>query len=473
MKQICMEDNNLESYYKFLKDVEKTHSKIVDKSILEKDPYEVDINHIHFLPEGKIVSYFGEVRIEAFFHFEEDSPLLVILNGKHTLTNGKLKLPSFSRWSWYSELGMSMLNIEDPMLFKYKNEKLELGWFYGDYVEDYREYVAEYVRKIAAFLKVETKNIFFYGSSGGGTAAIALANKICGSIAIAINPQIYIQRHSYAKKFEMITGIDLSKEKQDRIDLVSGIKANNESKYFICVNAHSMEDMCEHLMPCMEELGMRGRYGLNWKKNVAVWIYDAVTEDPHTAFESSTLCRMILYIAGKMREGNGKENMDYMQIMSDIWHEYASQMKQIKKYKETNQGTQYVTQIEQASDFGVNMIKGNNQREIKLTEKVTNFNYYDLGIKLKSNSMYILTIEKSALLKGESQYWTFCFYDSVKKKRSLICKNEYNKRFQICFLTPENCNNLKMLIYSGEMGHTKGISISVSGLCLLRLGGEN
>lgn len=161
MKQICMEDNNLESYYKFLKDVEKTHSKIVDKSILEKDPYEVDINHIHFLPEGKIVSYFGEVRIEAFFHFEEDSPLLVILNGKHTLTNGKLKLPSFSRWSWYSELGMSMLNIEDPMLFKYKNEKLELGWFYGDYVEDYREYVAEYVRKIAAFLKVETKKHFF------------------------------------------------------------------------------------------------------------------------------------------------------------------------------------------------------------------------------------------------------------------------------------------------------------------------
>lgn len=97
------------------------------------------------------------------------------------------QLPTFQRWGWHTDFPGHCLYISDPFLSR--TEDLGLGWYIGERTKDANPIIADTVRKVAAGVNVLPENIIFYGSSGGGFAALRALVEIPEAQAIAINPQ--------------------------------------------------------------------------------------------------------------------------------------------------------------------------------------------------------------------------------------------------------------------------------------------
>lgn len=141
--------------------------------------------------DGRSLSFHGEGFTYPFrlrVHAGADK-LFIMLNG--AVDQEKTPLPVFARWNWGKILNGHILSVCDPTL--YMDKALRIGWFLGN-VEKHAIPGLELLSKIISdVLGVDHSNRIFYGSSGGGFAAIqAATNTDSGGKAIAINPQTNI-----------------------------------------------------------------------------------------------------------------------------------------------------------------------------------------------------------------------------------------------------------------------------------------
>lgn len=97
------------------------------------------------------------------------------------------QLPAFHRWSWHNQFDGHTLYISDPMLEETTN--LGLGWYIGSCEIDLINLLGDLVNDVARNLNVDECNIIFYGSSGGGFAAIRMLSLFSNAASISINPQ--------------------------------------------------------------------------------------------------------------------------------------------------------------------------------------------------------------------------------------------------------------------------------------------
>ena len=95
--------------------------------------------------------------------------------------------PVFQRWSWASKFPASCLYFSDPALYHHSN--LGLAWYAGNSQGDYLAHIAEIVASVANTIGAGEDQVFSYGSSGGGFAALRFARYYQGLQVIAINPQ--------------------------------------------------------------------------------------------------------------------------------------------------------------------------------------------------------------------------------------------------------------------------------------------
>jgi hypothetical protein len=95
--------------------------------------------------------------------------------------------PVFQRWSWASKFQASCLYFSDPALYHHDN--LGLAWYAGNSRGDYLAHIAEIVASVANTVGAGEDQVFSYGSSGGGFAALRFARYYQGLQVIAINPQ--------------------------------------------------------------------------------------------------------------------------------------------------------------------------------------------------------------------------------------------------------------------------------------------
>lgn len=95
--------------------------------------------------------------------------------------------PVFQRWSWASKFPASCLYFSDPAL--YHDSNLGLAWYAGNNHGDYLEHIAKIVASVAEKVGAREDQVFSYGSSGGGFAALRFARYYSGLHVIAINPQ--------------------------------------------------------------------------------------------------------------------------------------------------------------------------------------------------------------------------------------------------------------------------------------------
>ncbi|EHK6829005.1 TPA: YqiA/YcfP family alpha/beta fold hydrolase [Escherichia coli] len=121
----------------------------------------------------------------------DSKKLIVMLNGAVNRTISQP--PVFQRKTWLDYLPYNVIIIPDKTVEI--NDTLELGWYLGEHNKEYIHEVAQLVANTANELNINNDSIVFYGSSGGGYAAIILSTLIIGSSAISINPQITLNKY--------------------------------------------------------------------------------------------------------------------------------------------------------------------------------------------------------------------------------------------------------------------------------------
>lgn len=102
----------------------------------------------------------------------------------------KVPLPVFARWNFGKVLGGHVLAVSDPTLAL--DDELRLGWYVGSLSVDPMQVLLGAVDRVRDLLGLADDHVVFYGSSGGGFAALrAAASRRCGRAAV-INPQTEI-----------------------------------------------------------------------------------------------------------------------------------------------------------------------------------------------------------------------------------------------------------------------------------------
>ena len=115
----------------------------------------------------------------------ETRRLIVFFSGDARRTT--FEPPVFQRWSWASKFPASCLYFSDPAL--YHDSNLGLAWYAGNSRGDYLAHIAEIVASAVKTIGADPHQVFSYGSSGGGFAALRFARYLKGLQVIAINPQ--------------------------------------------------------------------------------------------------------------------------------------------------------------------------------------------------------------------------------------------------------------------------------------------
>lgn len=314
-----------------------------DASVLAAAPKEFSVSEENRnLPDTRFYSLIGSARIEGFFHRGKKPGLYVMFDGSRTRNGGKslAPLPSFSRWSWYKYTDVSLVSLEDPMFYTFP--ECTLGWFYGTRDEDYREYCARCIKKIADLLNIENKDIVLYGSSGGGTAAIGVSRYLPGCSVVAINAQLLLEKYPYARELEEIAGIDICGKTDSflRNDNYGIVREHPETNYFLIENVRSDADYVTQLQTFCDKAGLNPGFGIEKKENLITWLYDAAgAPSVHSAVENTAVFRMIDLLVRCVRENNdiGKLKNLY-DVVNDFWYERYSLMRssfyQTKKVNE-------------------------------------------------------------------------------------------------------------------------------------------
>ncbi|MGN5044468.1 alpha/beta hydrolase family protein [Aeromonas sp. 3P] len=122
---------------------------------------------------------------------KETDKLVVFFNGA---INGDLTdRPNFMRWSWAYENNLSFVCFDDPIVSC--TQSTNLGWYIGSSECDIQEYIYMITNHLVKSLCIEPNRVIFYGSSGGGFAALMAAIRLRGSVAVVNNPQTNIFKY--------------------------------------------------------------------------------------------------------------------------------------------------------------------------------------------------------------------------------------------------------------------------------------
>jgi hypothetical protein len=134
----------------------------------------------------------GEFRFDFLFARGSEPRLFVIFSGD--IDRKKITPPAFQRWTWADKFPGHCLFVSDPSL--HLDPSLGLAWYAGTSRSDSLPTIRRLVREIAGELKIPDGNLYAYGSSGGGFAALRLASIMPELVPIAINPQTDVLKYS-------------------------------------------------------------------------------------------------------------------------------------------------------------------------------------------------------------------------------------------------------------------------------------
>lgn len=169
--------------------------------------------------------------------------------------------PVFQRWSWSSHFPGSCLFVSDPSL--YLAPDIGLAWYSGTKDFDPLVVVAERVARLAKQLGIATRDIFAYGSSGGGFAALRFAALVEGIAVITINPQILITQFRplhhvkrFAKVcFDLDDPIKAAKLYPDRFSILEHVEALKQRRIIYVQNISDPHHVEEHFRPFCAAMG--------------------------------------------------------------------------------------------------------------------------------------------------------------------------------------------------------------------------
>lgn len=221
--------------------------------------------------------------------------LFVFLCGD--IQRAKTPPPVFSRWSWADNFPGHCLYIFDPTVYALP---LTLAWYCGTSDFDPAYTVARIVNDVCQSKDIQEENVFLYGSSGGGFAALRFSLFFPGSVPIAINPQIDIttfhlpSADGYLRKAFGLTREEARKRIPERVNLFAHIDAFRRRRIIYAQNLLDPEHYENHYLPFCAALKACKSY------NTDQDLFHRVTfshPGGHAAGETSEVARQMVGIA--------------------------------------------------------------------------------------------------------------------------------------------------------------------------------
>jgi len=215
------------------------------------------------LANGPFFTKYGNHDFHCLFSRGTENRLFVLLTA--AIRRGSRPLPAFNRWKWRKRFPGHVLCISDPTLAA--SSVLEIGWYLGSEMHDATTDMANLVKHIAQGLGVNNHSIIPYGSSAGGFAAMSLASRIPGSMAVAINPQTDATKYHPKRVTEMLTGCfpgltleDVRRDHASRVCMASAL-ALGKSRVLIAQNTEDAEHWGPHFLPFAQSMGIPRKTG--------------------------------------------------------------------------------------------------------------------------------------------------------------------------------------------------------------------
>lgn len=182
----------------------------------------------------------------------ESQRLVVFFSGD--ARRNKFEPPVFQRWSWASKFPATCLFFSDPALYHHKH--LGLAWYAGFDGGDYLEQIWKTVAEVAEKLGVEDGQVFSYGSSGGGYAALRSARYFPGLQVIAVNPQTELWHYpeKWTKRLASACyGVDslpeIRQEQHYKFSALDPDVGENAASIFLAQNELDVDHLENHYRP--------------------------------------------------------------------------------------------------------------------------------------------------------------------------------------------------------------------------------
>ncbi|GAB6055904.1 hypothetical protein JCM15415_12200 [Methanobacterium movens] len=224
----------------------------------------LDINELEFadFPIDELFSLqinIKNVKFEFLIRFSSNNNGLICM-GSGEYNPQKQSPPIYNRHSWQGEFEESIIYYNDPTL--YLNSELTLGWCVGKDEEWYLLTISEIICTLARINNIDSSNILFYGSSGGGFTSIILATLIKNSKAIVNNAQLFLENYWEVHFNRMIKTCFSDSDLETifslykyRLDVFENFKAQKHiPQITYLVNADSNFDLSNQLIPTINKL---------------------------------------------------------------------------------------------------------------------------------------------------------------------------------------------------------------------------
>lgn len=191
--------------------------------------------------------------------------LVVALHGM--LDRKKQIIPCFSRFQELEDLPQHLMVIADPSL--HLSEKLRVGWYIGTETDDVADRSAGLIREAARQLGVD--KVLITGAAAGGFAALALAARVPGSLALAFSPQTDIRSYANGGPARSLLKAgfpssgslgELADHQPQRVDLSVLYAEHPEARVWYVQNSGDEINLGRHMEPFRAAAGDRVEFVL-------------------------------------------------------------------------------------------------------------------------------------------------------------------------------------------------------------------
>lgn len=333
---------------------------------------------------------------------------------------------------------------------------LDLGWYYGTKDESYCDYIVDIINNFA--LQNNYNNIVFFASSSGGFAALYCACKIKKSTAIVINPQIRLKLYIGAKKFQTITGLDLTiRDKFERNHLPELIRDAKDTKFIIIENSASDVDAVQINDLC-EVLNTNYHYGLNLlTPNILSWVYGGDTDQPHNAQEYYPMIYSITFL--EKHFDTATKYSDIFLVLSELWNDHYNLLNELQKAtRKVNRRVDCIAALPTGVNMAVRFKKVIENFNIEIPANDNPYNFHCVYNKLEPNSLYKFAIGNVKVTSGNTVKY------SIIVKDNLTYTVDFMKNFDLTnsnIYTGQDTEKKELRIYSGEAGKTNNIALKI------------
>lgn len=128
------------------------------------------------------------------FYFKlnlKDTYETIVIFSNGAIDRKKKLPPVYMRSKWQEEIKSSCIFVDDPTIH---GTNLSIGWGIGTPETYYLLEINQILNRIFDVYGFEARNVFYYGSSAGGTMSLILSSMHLGSNAIVNNPQIRVEK---------------------------------------------------------------------------------------------------------------------------------------------------------------------------------------------------------------------------------------------------------------------------------------